>query len=202
MYTGLIQEVGVIKENIKRDGVFRVSVNTTKQFLAGLNVGGSIALNGICLSVTDVGEDGFFADVTNATALITNFKYSNVHEEVNLERSAVAGGEVGGHLTAGHIDTTGRVTKICQVGEAIKLMVIVPEEIIKYVFAKGFLAVNGASLTVAEVEMKCRTLHFNLIPETLRKTTFSSIKVGDHLNIEVEPTTRVLVDTLRRVLVQ
>jgi len=139
-------------------------------------------------------------DVTEATAFITNLKDSSIHDRVNLERSAVAGGEVGGHLTAGHIDGTGRITAITQLGEAIELLITVPDEIMRYVFAKGFLAVNGASLTVATVVMEERTLTFNLIPETLRQTTFSSAKVGDSVNIEVEPSTRVLVDTLRRNL--
>ncbi len=200
MYTGLIQEIGHIVLINKREGVSRISVDASKKFLSGLRVGSSIALNGICLSVTKVTEYYFCLDVTEATAFITNLKDSSIHDRVNLERSAVAGGEVGGHLTAGHIDGTGRITAITQLGEAIELLITVPDEIMRYVFAKGFLAVNGASLTVATVVMEERTLTFNLIPETLRQTTFSSAKVGDSVNIEVEPSTRVLVDTLRRNL--
>lgn len=200
MYTGLIQEIGHIVLINKREGVTRISVDASKKFLSGLRVGSSIALNGICLSVTKVTKYYFCLDVTEATAFITNLKDSSIHDRVNLERSAVAGGEVGGHLTAGHIDGTGRITAITQLGEAIELLITVPDEIMRYVFAKGFLAVNGASLTVATVVMEERTLTFNLIPETLRQTTFSSAKVGDSVNIEVEPSTRVLVDTLRRNL--
>lgn len=202
MYTGLVQEVGVIASKSRREGVDGISVITTRKFLAGLKVGGSIALNGICLSVTKINAQGFCADVSAATALVTNFKNSNVNDQVNLERSAVAGGEIGGHLTAGHVDGTGQVTEVLPSGETMKLHITVPGEIFRYAFAKGFMAVNGASLTVAAIEVEDRTLQFNLIPETLRQTTFSSIKVGDSVNVEAEPTTRVLVDTLRRSLIR
>lgn len=200
MYTGLVQEIGVIASKSEREGVDGISVVTTRKFLAGLKVGSSIALNGICLSVTKINEQGFCADVSAATAFVTNFKDSRVKDRVNLERSALAGGEVGGHLTAGHVDGTGWVTEIVPSGETMKLLITVPEEIFRYAFAKGFMAVNGASLTVAAIEVEDHTLQFNLIPETLRQTTFSSIKVGDSVNIEAEPTTRVVVDTLRRIM--
>ncbi|WP_438281314.1 riboflavin synthase subunit alpha [Pseudomonas alabamensis] len=198
MYTGIIKEVGVLADIAQRKGVDGIRVRTTREFLRGLEIGGSIALNGICLSVTRLYEDGFGADVTNATAKATTFQFLNPQDSVNLERSASHGQEIGGHLTAGHVDGMAIVTSVEWLGEAMRLGVKVAPELVQYVFAKGFLALDGASLTVSNVVLDAGELGFNLTPETLRQTTFSNIAVGDVLNVEVEPTTRVLVDTMLR----
>lgn len=198
MYTGIIKEVGVLADIAQREGVEGIRVGTTREFLRGLEVGGSIALNGICLSVTRLYEESFGADVTNATAKATTFQFLKAQDSVNLERSASYGEEIGGHLTAGHVDGMATVTSVEWLGEAMRLGVRVPPELVQYVFAKGFLALNGASLTVSNVVVDACELWFNLTPETLRQTTFSNSKVGDMLNVEVEPTTRVLVDMMLR----
>lgn len=198
MYTGIIKEIGILENIVKREGVEGIKVRTTNEFLRDLKVGGSIALNGICLSVTCVRKDGFEADVTNATAKATTFQFLKKQDPVNLERSASYGEEVGGHLTAGHVDGVATVTNVEWLGEAMKLKVKIPLELTHYVFAKGFLAINGASLTVSDVLLDARELWFNLTPETIRQTTFSKIEAGDFLNIEVEPTTRILVNMMLR----
>ncbi|MFN3766891.1 MAG: riboflavin synthase subunit alpha [Ectopseudomonas guguanensis] len=200
MYTGLVQEVGSVESVSRGDGFVKISVAASNNFLMGLKLGGSIAVNGVCLSATQVSEDKFWADITGVTSIITNLNAIQVNDRVNLERSAVHGSEVGGHLIAGHIDGTANVTKIIQIGESVELLIRVPDTLVNYIFAKGFLAINGASLTVASVEQKLNTIKINLIPETLRQTTFSSLRAGDQVNIEVDATSRVLVDTLERIL--
>lgn len=200
MYTGLVQEVGKIISLSRGNGYTTVVVRASVLFLSALHVGGSISVNGVCLSATKIEDDTFHADITNTTLAISNLKNCKLEDGVNLERSAVSGAEVGGHLIAGHVDGTGSVTKITKLGDAMEMLVAVPKEILKYIFKKGFLALNGASLTVVSVEQETQTVKITLIPETLRQTTFSSIKIEDQINIEVEPTSRVLVDTMERLV--
>ncbi|VVP87687.1 Riboflavin synthase [Pseudomonas fluorescens] len=200
MYTGIVQELGEIISLDKRIGVTGVTVRASARFMKGLEVGGSIALNGVCLTATKIRSDEFCADVSDATQAITNLMSLKQDDRVNLERSAYSGGEVGGHLTAGHIDGTGLVTAVAMVGETIELSMALPQEAKQYIFVKGFVAINGASLTVGSIDIESNIAKFTLVPETLRRTTFKGVKVGDKLNVEVDPVSRVLVDTVRRVL--
>lgn len=200
MYTGIVQELGRITSLVENEGHVSATIFASPAFLHGLKIGGSISVNGVCLSATKIDEQTFSADITRTTLVITNLAHCVVGDSVNLERSALAGAEVGGHIISGHIDGTATVTEILETGESKVFLLTVPERILKFIFDRGFVAINGASLTVAVVDLKNNNVRVNLIPETLRQTTFSLAKPGDTLNIEVESTAKVLVNTLERIL--
>lgn len=200
MYMGLVQEVGTITYIHKREGVIGLKIKASTRFIEDLQVGGSISVNGVCLTATKVSTAEVCVDVTDATKSMTNLCFLTSNSRVNLERSARAGTEIGGHMTAGHVDGTARVTAVRLLGEAMVLSLAVPTEVICYVFVKGFLAINGASLTVASLDIGTNIAIFNIAPETLRQTNFRGVQAGDELNIEVDPISRVLVNTLQRIM--
>ena len=166
----------------------------------GLQAGASVAINGVCLTATTV-EDGMAAfDVVAETRRITNLGALRVGAAVNVERSLRFGDEVGGHILSGHIAATCEVTAIDVAPGRHHLTANVPTQWMPYLMPKGFAALNGVSLTIAELDRAASTLSVNLIPETLTRTTFGETAVGDALNLEVDAQTQAAVDTVRALL--
>jgi riboflavin synthase len=198
MYTGIVQTVAPIKSIIRHDGYTTFSIELPQRLMIDLQIGASVNVEGVCLSVTSMQGTTVTFDAMDATLERTNLGSLNTGDGVNIERSAKPTDENGGHNIAGHIATTAELVgaKMEMPGAHIRFRV--PEEWAKYVFKRGYLAVNGASLTVAEAEGDQFTI--NLIPETLRQTTFPRYKPGDALNIEVDHQTMVMVDVVERTL--
>lgn len=187
MFTGLVEEVGAIAavEPHSEDGdVTRITISCHK-VLEGTEVGDSIAVNGICLTVVDFSLDKpnpyFSADVMGETLRLTTVSDWGVGKRVNLERAVAVGDRLGGHLVQGHVDTTGQIINI---SDDHVIRVEVPAAAYRYVAYKGSITLDGTSLTVSQVGDNW--LEVSLIPETLERTTLGTARVGDILNIEVD----------------
>ena len=198
MYTGIVQAVRPLAAVTAYPGGKTFTVDFTDALAEGLKLGASVNIEGTCLSVTGMDGKNVTFDAMNATLQRTNLGALEAGQSVNVERSAKMTDENGGHAIAGHVATTAVLEEISTAEEKAFIRFRVPEDWAKYIFPRGYLAVNGCSLTVAEVEDNLFTI--NLIPETLRQTTFSRYKAGDRLNIEVDHQTMVMVDVIERTV--
>ena len=198
MYTGIVQAVRPLLDVKSYPGHNQFTIDLTPELLDELKIGASVSVEGTCLSVTEIDGSHVRFDAMTATLERTNLRNFKAAQGVNIERSAKMNAEVGGHLMAGHIATTAEIVELSieQTGAFIRFRMPPPWR--KYVFPRGFIGVNGCSLTVADVEDNLVTI--NLIPETLRQTTFASYAAGDLLNIEVDHQTMVLVDVVERTI--
>lgn len=200
MYTGIVQAVLEISEIKAHGGHKTISLKFPQELLAGLNLGASVSLDGTCLSVVAIDGDIVSFDATAATLEITNFNDRVAGDRINVERSAKFGEEIGGHPMSGHVAGVAVIIDMNVDADRNYIWFSVPEEQRKYIFPKGFLGLNGASLTIAERDAATGALKVNLIPDTLRRTSFPDYRIGDRLNFEIETQTMILVDTLERVI--
>ncbi len=201
MYTGIVQGLEKVVEIRKGNGFITIIVSDQQGFFADVFIGASVALNGVCLTVTTIDREQqqIHFDISNVTLELTTLKSLKVGDEVNIERSAKVGAENGGHNLYGHIEGTAQVTQIERRGETLHIDLQVPAGNIKYFFLKGFIGLNGCSLTVNHVDRVKSEISIDLIPETLRLTTWKSVQVGDEVNYEIDQMTRTLVDTLENI---
>ncbi len=202
MYTGIVQRMLPIAEVVKKPGLMSFSVDFDTEMLAELEEGASVAFNGCCFTVTGIDDARVSFDAIQETLDITNLKYLEVGSQVNVERSAKHDAEVGGHVLSGHIIDTARVVAIEESENNVRMTFQGDPKWLKYVFNKGFLAVNGCSLTVAALDRDQSQFAINLIPETLSRTNFARLTVGDEVNIEVESQTQVIVETVERIMAE
>lgn len=201
MYTGIVQGLEKVVEIRKGDGFVTIIVSDQQGFFADVFIGASVAVNGVCLTVTTIDREQqqIHFDISNVTLELTTLKSLKVGDEVNIERSAKVGAENGGHNLYGHIEGTAQVTQIERRGETLHINLQIPAGNIKYFFLKGFIGLNGCSLTVNYVDRVKSEISIDLIPETLRLTTWKSVQVGDEVNYEIDQMTRTLVDTLENI---
>jgi riboflavin synthase len=206
MFTGIVQGIARVAQLSDRAGLRCIALEFPSGFAEGLSVGASVSVDGTCLTVTALrSANAAEFDVMQQTLSLTTLASLAVGGRVNVERAAKDGAEIGGHPLSGHIDFTARVAHIRQPENNHVLRIAVPAPWMRYVFAKGYIAVNGASLTVAEAEREpggTGWFEVWLIPETLRMTTFGDKLVGDALNIEIERATQVMVDTVREAVAE
>lgn len=200
MFTGIVQAQGRVQDILSRGEVVTVRVDFSSGFLAGVVTGASISIHGCCLTVTEHRGDEAVFDMVPETLSRASFKTLKVGDRVNAERSLKFGDEVGGHILSGHVDTVATIKRIAKAEHSWVVTLQIPSEWTKYVFEKGYVGVNGASLTVTTVDRGASTFAIALIPETLAKTTFGAAKEGDLANIEIDRTTQAIVDTVERVL--
>ncbi|AZQ10564.1 riboflavin synthase subunit alpha [Shewanella khirikhana] len=198
MFTGIVQATCELVALEKREGMHTLAVSLPEELREGLMPGASVANNGVCLTATRIADDRVFFDVMEETLRLTNLGNVEVGSQINIERSLTFGKEIGGHLLSGHVHARAKVTEVADVGEQRDLRLRLPKELMKYVLYKGFVAVNGCSLTVGEVFDDGFMLH--LIPETLRLTNLKQALPGTELNIEIDSQTQTIVDTVERVL--
>ena len=204
MFTGIVQGIATVAEVAERPGLRSLRLAFPRGFAAGLAVGASVAVDGTCLTVTDLhGEDEAGFDVMQASLVLTTLAGLRPGRRVNVERAARDGAEIGGHPLSGHVDAMGLLAQVRRPENNHVLRIALPAPWMRYVFAKGYIAVNGASLTVAQAQREAGGsgwFEVWLIPETLRMTTFGEKAEGDALNIEIERQTQVFVDTVREAL--
>lgn len=204
MFTGIVQGVARVAGLREAAGLRSLRLDFAPGFTDGLTVGASVAVDGVCLTVTALhGHDAADFDAMQQTLAVTTLGNLTAGSRVNVERAAKDGAEIGGHPLSGHIDFTARLTELRQPENNQVLRFAVPAPWMRYIFAKGYIAVAGASLTVAEVGREAGGAGWFevwLIPETLRVTTFSDRRVGDNVNIEIERSTQVMVDTVREAV--
>ncbi len=201
MFTGIVQGVATVASLVDRAGLRSIELALPAGFSAGLEIGASVACDGVCLTVTSLpAENRATFDVMQQSLGLTTLATLHVGSRLNVERAARDGAEIGGHPISGHVDCLARLISVRRPENNHVLRVEVPASHRRYVFAKGYIAVNGASLTVAEADRQAGWFEVWLIPETLRMTTFGDKREGDALNIEIERATQVVVDTLRDAL--
>lgn len=200
MYTGIVQEQLPVASVTKKDGLTTFTLDFPDHLMDGLETGASVAVNGVCFTVTNIDNSNIRFDAIRETLDLSNIKYLAVGTMVNVERSAKQNAEVGGHILSGHVIDTATVSEVSSSENNCRITFSGDQSWLKYVFEKGFLAVNGASLTVAALDRMSETFSINLIPETLKRTNFSLLKEGDEVNIEIESQTQVIVDTVERVM--
>lgn len=181
MFTGIVEEVGEIK-NIKRGKSSAVLTIEAGKVLEGTKIGDSIAVNGICLTVTNIGNKTFDADVMHETLNRSSFTKLTAGSRVNLERAMAADGRFGGHIVSGHVDGLGKVESIVKDDNAIWFKISAEEKILKYIVEKGSITIDGISLTVARIDSK--SFSISAIPHTVKETILSDKRVGDYVNLE------------------
>lgn len=201
MFTGIIQGFFPISAIEQQSGLTAITVELNKELINGVEIGASVAVNGVCLTVTAIDAKGLLSfDIIEQTQNMTNLKYLELGDMVNIERSLTFGDEIGGHLLSGHIDGTAKITQIEKPVNNFVITILPPKELSPYLFSKGFIGLNGASLTIAEKNNATGEVDVHLIPETLRLTTFKQVHVGDYLNVEIDRQTQVIVDTVENYL--
>ena len=184
MFTGIVEEIGKINQVLSRPGQAVQLELAAKKVIQDVKIGDSIAVNGVCLTITDLNLKSFRADVSPETLRLTNLASLSVGGQVNLERPLRLSDRLGGHLVQGHIDDTGIVTGWKDEGSASVMKVSVSSEISRYLVYKGSVTLDGVSLTISEWEEK--SFEVTLIPHTKEVTTLGQIRVGDRINIEVD----------------
>ncbi len=201
MYTGIVQGLEKVLEVRQGNGFTTLVISNDQNFFHDVFIGASVAINGVCLTATQIDLDAnqVHFDVSDLTNRLTTLKLLSAGDEVNIERSAKVGAENGGHNLYGHIEGTAQVKQLSRHGDTLHLDIQIPDGNIKYFFLKGFIGLNGCSLTVNRVDRTTSEISVDLIPETLRLTTWKDIQVGDAVNYEIDQTTRTLVDTLENI---
>lgn len=199
MFTGIARGAYRVEVQDQDDGVRELSL-ALGDYGTNLSVGASVALNGVCLTVIAADDGDVRFEVGSETARITNLGELQDGGFVNVERSLRYGDEVGGHVLSGHVADVATVCRMARSGAEARLEFTVPAAWRSYVLKKGFIALNGCSLTVAEYDLKKGRGAVNLIPETLRRTNFPAVKSGDRLNLEVDSQTQTIVETVRNAL--
>jgi len=179
MFTGIVEEVSDVI-SAQSGGL----VIAADKVLQGMELGGSVSVNGVCLTVTEFDARSFSVDVMAETLQRTNLGSLQVGDKVNLERPLALGGQLGGHLVQGHVDGTGRVTSISWDGSAMIFRFEAPPELMRYIVEKGFVAVDGVSLTV--IDCNAGSFRVSVVEYTREYTTLGSRKVGDPVNLEVD----------------
>jgi riboflavin synthase len=200
MFTGIVQGVARVERIEDRSGLRTLRLSLPQGFDNGLQIGASVSADGVCLTATALHDNAADFDVMQQTLSLTTLGALKQGSVVNAERAAKQGAEVGGHVLSGHIDFKATIAQVRTPDNNRVLRIAVPAPWMRYVFAKGYIAVNGASLTVAEAQRDSGDAGWFevwLIPETLRMTTFANVREGDALNIEIERQTQVIVDTVR-----
>lgn len=181
MFTGIIEETGTV-ESIRRNGSNSDLVIRARKVLEETKVGDSIAVNGICLTVTKLGNQTFTADVMNETLQRSSLSGIRTGNKVNLERAMLNNGRFGGHIVSGHVDGTGIIKQIKRDGIAVWYTVETKSEILRYIVEKGSITIDGISLTVAKVGTG--DFSVSIIPHTVKETILSEKKIGDKVNLE------------------
>ena len=191
MFTGIVTDMGEVLD-LRQEGDLRVRIGTSYD-VAGIDIGASIACDGVCLTVVDLGSDpqGWFdVQISGETISKTNIGRNGWHlgKRINLERALKVGDELGGHIVSGHVDDVAEVVDLQTEGDSLRVKFRAPEALAKFVASKGSVALNGTSLTVNEVD-GC-DFGINFIPHTRAVTTWGSVAVGDLVNLEVDTMAR------------
>jgi len=183
MFSGIIADAGLIKTVHDRDGGLRIMIATEVLGLDDVEIGDSIAVNGVCLTVIEVVGNDFIVDVSRETLnCTTGLQEKGKH--VNLEKALRLSDRLGGHLVSGHVDGVGEVVAFNDIGESWRLIVRAPQALSKYIATKGSITINGVSLTVNRVAG--HEFEVNLIPHTLEVTTLNELKTGARVNLEID----------------
>ena len=198
MFSGIVTGTGKIISLKSNKDFMTLKVDPPKGFCKGLQKGASISVNGICLTSLNKGKNGLSFDVVEETLSRTNLKGLKKGNILNLERSITPSTEIGGHLMSGHIHFTGKIKRINKKDNTKDLIIGFPKRYKDYILEKGYIGVNGCSLTIGKVNKEAFYVH--LIPETLSVTNLDMLKEGSNVNIEIDQNTMTIVETVKNIL--
>jgi riboflavin synthase len=190
MFTGIIEAIGQIRSIEDRNGDKRITIATGKLDLTDVALGDSIACNGVCLTVIQLGSDYFVADVSRETIGLTQFQHYQNGQRLNLEKALTPSSRLGGHLVSGHVDGIGEVTHRWQDARSVRFVIRAPQSLARYIAHKGSITVDGTSLTVNRVDGA--DFELNIVPHTLQETIMNDYQPGTRVNLEVDQIARYL----------
>ena len=190
MFTGIIQAVGRIAQIEAGEEDIRLRIETGKLSLGEVGLGDSVATSGVCLTVTELPGDGFWADVSPETLSLTSLGTKNMGDSVNLETSLTLSTPLGGHLVSGHVDGVGKIERIIEDARFWRVRVAAPDNLARYIAMKGSICVDGTSLTVNQVQGA--SFELTIIHQTWEETVFSEYQTGSAVNLEVDVIARYL----------
>lgn len=196
MFTGIISALGTIVTMNKHPGLLSYCVSCPDGFLDGAVIGASISVDGACQTVTKLDGNKVYFDAIQETLDKTTLKFASQGKTVHLERAAKFSDEIGGHLLSGHVFGTAQIVELKELENQAIMTIELPAPMAKFLFPKGFISIDGASLTIVDVSPQTFTVH--LVPETLKKTHFLSKQQGDYVNIEIDSQTQATVQTVER----
>lgn len=199
MFTGIVQATTPVAWVEHTSHLMRYALHFPSPLLSSLKIGASVSIHGVCQTVVAIQDNIVIFDAIEETLKCTTLGTLQAQQLVNIERSAKLGDEVGGHLLSGHIIGMGQISKLMDKGEQRILTIDCNPQWSKYLFPKGYIALNGASLTLVDCNLEFE-FSVHLIPATLDLTTFSQVQVGDWVNIEIDHQTQVVVDTIERLI--
>jgi riboflavin synthase len=197
MFTGIIQNIEQVKSIHKEPALHTLVITTNAEFTAGLTLGSSIAINGVCLTVVDFNSNEMTFQIMQSTLDCTNLGQLHINDWVNIERSLRVGDEIGGHLISGHVETTAQIVSIEKPHELNWIVTLQTKpHWLNYLFPKGFICLDGVSLTLQEIHAHNHTFTVHLIPETIKRTIFPYKTVGSSINMDIDKQTITIVDTV------
>lgn len=198
MFTGIVQGMGTIASINDHDSLRTFEIEFPVGFCDGLAIGASVSIDGVCLTVTHIASPTRASfDVMLQSLKITTLGGYAVGSRVNIERAAKDGAEIGGHPLSGHVDFFAGIQSVTEIDANKVIRFSVPPNFMRYIFNKGYIAVNGCSLTISDADKAENWFEVWLIPETRRVTTFEEKRAGDRVNIEIDRQTQIIVDTVR-----
>ena len=200
MFTGIVRGLFPVVSIRDQQGLRTFVVSLSPELVEGLKTGASVAVDGVCFTATLINGNDVSFDAMEETLRKTTIGTLKEGDLVNIERSARMGDEIGGHVMSGHISTMAEIVEI-QESENNKAMTFkVDPSWMRFVFSKGFVSLDGASLTIVDAKKEKGTFEVWFIPETLRLTRFGLKRVGDRVNVEIDPQTQVIVETVENIL--
>lgn len=199
MFTGIVQDLVSIVSVENESNLIRIAVDLG-DLTANLELGASVAVNGTCLTVTRLDRGAAYFDVIKETAVTTNLADLEVGQRVNVERSFKVGDEVGGHIISGHVTATAALVNLKIDKHDRVLSFKIDPKWMNYILHKGYVGLDGASLTVSSVDRAESLFSVSLIPETIDRTTLGHLGLGDRINVEVDSQTLAIVETVERFL--
>ena len=200
MFSGIVQTVGKIESIKDKNNIKTIRIETHGDYLKDIAIGQSVSVDGVCLSLVKKNNEYCEFEAVEETINRTTLGSYKQGTKVNLEKSLKFGDTVGGHFVSGHIHTIGRIVEVELVGESKNILVEIEEKWIKYLTEKGYISVNGASITIGKVSKN--TFYVHLIPETLKTTNLDELIYDNYVNLEFDQTTIAIVDTTERLINQ
>jgi riboflavin synthase len=196
MFTGIIQAIGTVKSKDASEQGAVFSFSSSALDFSNVTIGDSIAVNGVCLTAIEIGDDYFKADLSQETLDCSIFSDLLIGVDVNLEKALRLNQGIDGHLVSGHVDGKGEVLDKYTEGDSTRFKIKTPQNLVKYIARKGSVCINGVSLTVNTIDAD--VFDVNIVPHTLTATTLGQLKIGDQLNIEVDIIARHLEQLLNK----
>lgn len=201
MFSGIVQALCPIVFINKQPGLIRYGIQVEDTFSQDIRLGASVAVDGVCQTLVHHEASCLYFEAIEQTLKLTTLDQLTLGQKVNLERSLKVSDEIGGHHVAGHVDGSAQIVHCHRPNENNHILTLrPPSDLLPYLFGRGFVALDGASLTLARVDLSKGIFDVHLIPETLRATTFGFKSEGDWVNIEICPTTRAIVETTQKIL--